>query len=118
MLDLWLMVVMCTWLFDIALSAALNAGRFDLGFYAGRLYGLLAASFVLAVLLLENGLLHARLSTAHAEERQRAADLEQASARDSSRSTRSWAIRTSCCRSRLTTKPNSPPTCRTNCAPR
>jgi signal transduction histidine kinase/CheY-like chemotaxis protein len=80
-LDLWLMVVMCAWLFDIALSAGLNAGRFDLGFYAGRLYGLLAASFVLAVLLLENGLLYARLTAAHAEERQRAADLQQATGR-------------------------------------
>src|SRR5215471_11079087 len=35
-LDLWLMVVMCAWLADIALAAVLNAGRFDLGFYAGR----------------------------------------------------------------------------------
>jgi signal transduction histidine kinase/DNA-binding response OmpR family regulator len=80
-LDLWLMVVMCAWLFDIALSAMLNAGRFDLGFYAGRVYGLLAASFVLAVLLLENGLLHARLAAAHAEEQRRAADLQQAGER-------------------------------------
>lgn len=64
-LDLWLMVVLCAWLFDIALSAMLNAGRFDLGFYAGRIYGLAAASFVLAVLLLENGMLYARLLTAH-----------------------------------------------------
>lgn len=54
-LDLWLMVVMCAWLSDIALAAVLNHGRFDLGFYAGRIYGLLAASFVLVVLLLENG---------------------------------------------------------------
>jgi len=61
-LDLWLMAVMCAWLFDVALSAVLNAGRFDLGFYAGRIYGLLAASFVLVVLLLENGELHARLA--------------------------------------------------------
>jgi hypothetical protein len=38
-LDLWLMVVMCAWIFDIALSAVFNAGRFDLGFYAGRIYG-------------------------------------------------------------------------------
>jgi len=60
-LDLWLMVVMCAWLFDIGLSAVLNAGRFDLGWYAGRIYGLLAASFVLLVLLLENGALYARL---------------------------------------------------------
>ena len=60
-LDLWLLVVMCAWLFDIALAGMLNAGRFDLGFYAGRIYGLLAASFVLMVLLIENGRLYARL---------------------------------------------------------
>jgi len=59
-LDLWLMVVMCAWLFDIALAAVLNAGRFDLGFYAGRIYGLLAATFVLLVLLVENARLYAR----------------------------------------------------------
>ena len=66
-LDVWLMVVMSAWLFDIALSAVLNAGRFDLGFYAGRLYGLLAATFVLVVLLLENGKLYARLAALHDE---------------------------------------------------
>jgi diguanylate cyclase (GGDEF)-like protein len=60
-LDMWLMVVMCAWLVDIALSAMLNGGRFDLGFYAGRIYGLLAASFVLLVLLLESGMMYARL---------------------------------------------------------
>ena len=60
-LELWLMVVLCAWLFDIALSAVLNGGRFDLGFYAGRLYGLLAASFVLTVLLLEHGRLYYEL---------------------------------------------------------
>jgi signal transduction histidine kinase len=65
-LDLWLMVVMCVWTFDIALAAVLNAGRFDVGWYVGRAYGLLAASFVLLVLLLENGALHARLAEAHA----------------------------------------------------
>ena len=64
-LDLWLMVVMCVWIFDVALSAVLNAGRFDLGFYAGRIYGLLAASFVLGALLLEGGKLYARLAESH-----------------------------------------------------
>jgi len=64
-LDLWLMVVMFAWLCDIGLAAVFNAGRFDVGFYAGRIYGLLAASFVLMVLLLENGALHARLARAH-----------------------------------------------------
>src|SRR5262249_30233196 len=38
-IDLWLIVVMCAWIFDIALSAVFNAGRYDLGFYAGRIYG-------------------------------------------------------------------------------
>ena len=42
-LDLWLMVVICAWAFDVALSAVFNAGRFDLGFYVGRTYGLLAS---------------------------------------------------------------------------
>ena len=62
MLDVWLMVVMCAWLFDIALSAIVNVARFDLGFYVGRLYGLCAAGFVLAVLLVDNVALQARLS--------------------------------------------------------
>ena len=65
-LDLWLMVVLCAWIFDIALSAVFNAGRYDLGFYAGRLYGLLAATFVLVVLLLENTALYATLARADA----------------------------------------------------
>ncbi|MBR0844162.1 PAS domain S-box protein [Bradyrhizobium liaoningense] len=59
-IDVWLMVVMCAWLFDIALSAIVNVARFDLGFYVGRLYGLSASSFVLAVLLIENVRLQAR----------------------------------------------------------
>ncbi len=62
-LDLWVMVSVCAWLFDIALSAGLNAGRFDLGFYAGRTYGLVASTFVLFALLAENGRIHARLAT-------------------------------------------------------
>ncbi len=77
-LDLWLMVVMCAWLFDVALSAVLNAGRFDLGFYAGRIYGLMAASFVLMVLLLETGALYTRLARSlEAERREREERLKQ-----------------------------------------
>jgi signal transduction histidine kinase len=68
-LDVWLMVVLAAWIFDIGLSAVFNGGRFDLGFYAGRIYGLLAASFVLIVLLLENGALHARLAADHERDR-------------------------------------------------
>lgn len=58
-LDLWLIVVVGAWLLDVALSAMFNAGRFDLGFYAGRIYGLMAASAVLLVLLLETRALYA-----------------------------------------------------------
>ncbi|HEX2012894.1 MAG TPA: MASE4 domain-containing protein, partial [Roseateles sp.] len=79
-LDLWLMVVSVVWLFDIALSALLNAGRYDLGFYAGRIFGLLACSLVLMELLLENGVLYARLFQAYQADRLQSTAL--AAARD------------------------------------
>jgi signal transduction histidine kinase len=69
-LDIWLMVVLWAWLCDIALSAVFNAGRFDLGFYVGRLYGLSAASFVLAALVLETAVLYGRLARSLDSERQ------------------------------------------------
>ncbi len=75
-LDLWLMVVLCAWLFDIALSVVLNAGRFDLGFYAGRIYGLVAASLVLVVLLYENNKLYLKLIRLHQGNRRKTAELE------------------------------------------
>ena len=61
-LDVWLMVVMSVWLFDIALSAILNVARFDVGFYLGRIYGLCAASLVLVILLVDNVRLQAKLA--------------------------------------------------------
>jgi two-component system sensor kinase FixL len=64
------MVVLCAWLCDIALSAVFNAGRYDLGFYVGRLYGLLAASFVLAALVVETVTLYARIARSLDSERQ------------------------------------------------
>jgi signal transduction histidine kinase/DNA-binding response OmpR family regulator len=64
-LDLWLMVVLCVWAADSALAAVFNNARYDLGWYTGRVYGLLASGFVLVVLLLENGRLHARLADTH-----------------------------------------------------
>lgn len=68
-LDLWLMIVMCAWLFDIAFAGVLNHGRFDLGFYAGRIYSLCGASFVLVILTLENINLYARVVQALESER-------------------------------------------------
>ena len=73
-LDIWLMVTMSAWLFDIALSAILNVARFDLGFYLGRAYGLCAASFVLAALLVENVALQAQMSGLVRSLRRQAAD--------------------------------------------
>lgn len=87
MLDLWLAVVMCAWICDIALSAVLNAGRFDLGFYAGRIYGLLAASCVLIVLLLESNRLYARLALAHEQALQRTDDLQRLNIQNADRAT-------------------------------
>jgi diguanylate cyclase (GGDEF)-like protein len=81
-LDLWLMVVMCAWIFDIALSAVLNAGRFDLGFYAGRIYGLLATSFVLVVLLSGYGRNYARLLKLNERDRRKTAELERLATAD------------------------------------
>lgn len=60
-LDVWLQVVMCVWLLNIALAALLNTGRYDLGWYMGRIYSLLAAGFLLIVLLSESARHQARL---------------------------------------------------------
>lgn len=64
-LDLWLMVVLCVWIADTALASVLNHGRYDLGWYAGRAFGLLTNGFVLAILLLESGSMYARLATSN-----------------------------------------------------
>jgi diguanylate cyclase (GGDEF)-like protein len=66
-LDVWLMVVMCVWLFDLALAAVLNTGRYDAGWYAGRAYGLMSAGFLLVLLLSENAGQYARLVHLSAE---------------------------------------------------
>ena len=63
-LDHWLLVVLCTWFIEIALVAIFNAGRYDLGFYAGRVYGLLASTFMLAVLLWEQSRVYSGLGEA------------------------------------------------------
>jgi diguanylate cyclase (GGDEF)-like protein len=66
-LDLWIVVVMCVQVLEVALSATLNGGRFDLGFYVGRIYGLAAVSFVLLMLLIESLRLYGELVANQAE---------------------------------------------------
>jgi signal transduction histidine kinase len=68
-IELWLAVVLFAWVGEIALSVVLAPARFSIGFYFGRLYGLIAASIVLIVLLSQTTALYARLARAIATER-------------------------------------------------
>jgi hypothetical protein len=72
--DLWLMLVMWIWLFDIALAAIIGSTRFDLGFYAGRMFGLIGASFLLIALLVEMAAMHVGALRAAASAEQRLAE--------------------------------------------
>ncbi len=74
-LDVWLSVVFVAWILDIAFSAVLGAHRFDFGFYAGRLYGFIAASFVLVMLLIETYRLYGRFAEALATAESRYGEL-------------------------------------------
>ncbi|HYF53723.1 MAG TPA: MASE4 domain-containing protein, partial [Salinarimonas sp.] len=81
-LHLWLAVALGAWAVEILLSAVLNSGRYQAGFYIGRLYGLFAACTVLISLLLSVAVVHARLARALARERDSAtAALEASEAR-------------------------------------
>ena len=63
-LDLWLAVVSAALFFEVGMVAIFNAGRYDVGFYAGRVYALLASSFVLVILLMEQAKVYAGLVSA------------------------------------------------------
>jgi hypothetical protein len=82
--DLWLMLVMWIWLFDIALAAVIGSKRFDLGFYAGRVFGLIAAGFLLVTLLIELARTYAGALGAAASAQQRVANLMRARERTGS----------------------------------
>lgn len=69
-LDLWLVVVLGTLLIEIIQISYLGAGvRMSLGWWAGRLYGLVSASIVLVVMLAETIAVYARLARATIAER-------------------------------------------------
>jgi PAS domain S-box-containing protein len=65
-LDLWLIVMLCNSFFEIALVAIFNAGRYDVGFYAGRVFAVLSSFTVLVMLLAEHGKLHRELANTDA----------------------------------------------------
>jgi signal transduction histidine kinase len=60
-LDLWLTVVMCAYAIEICLISFPNPARFSVGWYTGRIFGVLSGSLVLFVLLYEITTLYARL---------------------------------------------------------
>jgi signal transduction histidine kinase len=70
-LDVWLTAVMSAWVCDVALSSLLSHTRFDLGWYAGRVYTLMAGAFLLGVLLLDLSRLYGRLADALEDARAR-----------------------------------------------
>src|SRR6202048_2541529 len=75
-LDLWLMVVMCAYVIEICLISFPNPARFSVGWYVGRIFGVLSGSVVLFVLLYEITTLYAGLLRAvSAQRREREARL-------------------------------------------
>jgi signal transduction histidine kinase/DNA-binding response OmpR family regulator len=77
-LDSWLMVVMFAWFCADLVGSLISAGRYDVGYYAGRLYSILASTFVLLVLLYEMTALYARvMHTARTERRERERRLKE-----------------------------------------
>ncbi len=62
LLDQWLVVALCALLLEVTLASVLSAGRFNLAWYAGRLYQLVTATVVMVVLLAEMTRLYASLA--------------------------------------------------------
>jgi len=76
MLDLWLAVVMFAYAIEAALQLLPVPTRFSVGWYAGRVCGLLAGSLVLFILLIEITMLYGQLLRAVlAQHREREARL-------------------------------------------
>jgi len=69
-LDLWLMVVMCGGAIEMVMIGYPNPARYSMGWYSGRVVGVLSGSLVLVVLLYEITTLYARLLRAVAAQRQ------------------------------------------------
>jgi signal transduction histidine kinase len=61
-LDLWLTVVLCAWVSELAMLDILLYSRFTFGFYVGRGFSLITSVVVLVVLLQEMTQLYARLA--------------------------------------------------------
>jgi signal transduction histidine kinase len=68
-LDLWLMVMCVTWLFEVTLGGLLAGSRYSVGWYAGRIFQMVATYTVLLLLLSETTALHANMVRATIQRR-------------------------------------------------
>lgn len=76
MVDLWLMVVMCSYAIEIPLTYYPHPVRYSLGWYSVRIIGLFSSAVVLVVLLYEITTIYGRLLRAvRAQRRERGARL-------------------------------------------
>jgi signal transduction histidine kinase/DNA-binding response OmpR family regulator/HPt (histidine-containing phosphotransfer) domain-containing protein len=78
-LDRWVTAAAVAAMVEVALSSTFDGGRFDLGFYSGRVFGTLASSVILGVLLLENNAMYRLLQTVNGQLRDSNAQLQEAS---------------------------------------
>jgi len=62
LLDEWLMVALSAILIEVALASVLSGNRYTVAWYAGRFYQLVAATVVMAVLLVEMTTLYANVA--------------------------------------------------------
>jgi len=70
-LDLWLLLASLAWLLSSILVNLVGV-RFDVAWYANRMFAVISASFVLLVLLAESTMLYARLAlSVQAQRRER-----------------------------------------------
>ncbi len=74
-LDLWLCVVLFTAILEFVITAIASNARYSYGWYAGHVYGVLAASVVLSALIIETVTLYARVVRVLAEMREQSAQL-------------------------------------------
>lgn len=70
LLDIWLLVALLAWMIDALLLMA-SSERYSLGWYSGRIAGLLAGIFVVLALLIETSRLYMQLALSAAAERRR-----------------------------------------------
>jgi PAS domain S-box-containing protein len=61
-LDQWLMIVVLNLFLEVAIIVLLSPKRFDVGFYAGRLFSLATSTIVMIVLLVETMRLYANVA--------------------------------------------------------